>query len=72
MKVEKCPHCGGQLEYYKIHPFFWMVGCLTDCTTPFICTDYMAFGWTKLTATLRYNRWARREKRRMEKKGANQ
>lgn len=69
MKVEKCPRCGFELAAYKINAFRWMVGCFTDCNTPFICTDYMAFGWTKLTATMRYNCWARREAKRIAKEG---
>lgn len=68
MKI-KCPVCGGYVmttEHWNVRP--WCCFCINEkCRY-----DIVLHAYTKIGAQLRYNRWARREKRRMEKEGANQ
>ena len=69
LTVEKCPRCGSKAEAEKVHfrfPFryaVWSSGyknCCLDLTIKSVA-------FTRIGAVLRWNRWARREARRIER-----
>lgn len=67
MKVEKCPLC-------NIHPEYGATlkrnGQLVDGGNIIFCWRHKRIvGITKFGATLRWNRWARREAKRIAKEG---
>ena len=64
MKVEKCPRCGTRGTAVKVNAcgYRWLTSGLCPCAKAHK-------GWTERTSILRYNRWARREAKRIAKEG---
>ena len=68
MKIESCPKCGRRGEVSR-HGERGMY-CVMCFTRTQLCDNAKSVhAHTKIGASLRWNRWARREKRKMERSG---
>ena len=66
MKVEKCPRCDYEPLMANCYQAEWVLGIQFDRLTGFYlgCGCHHEDGTFKLFAKLKWNRWARRERRK--------